>query len=130
MADRLTYDHKATDAEEAKRVHASGGQIVSSRVNGVLSVSRALGDHALKRLVVSTPHISERTLGSDDSFLILACDGLWDVATDEQAVEIVMESLSKHRQDVQAASRALVNYALRSDSRDNISVMVIKFRLL
>jgi len=52
--------------------------------------------------------------------LILACDGLWDVMTDEEAV-----SLISNYTDAQKMSDALLHYALENTTKDNVSVMVI-----
>lgn len=123
---RLSYDHKASDENESKRVTTGGGQIVGKRVNGILSVSRALGDHAMKRVVLSSPYTTTETITPDDSFLILACDGLWDVITDDSAVKIVTSNFAQGL-DAQAVSKELVQTALKRGSTDNISVMIIRF---
>jgi serine/threonine protein phosphatase PrpC len=44
----LTIDHKPTDEEEVKRIQAAGGSVVRRRVDGILAVSRALGDATYK----------------------------------------------------------------------------------
>ncbi|KAJ6478146.1 phosphatase 2C-like domain-containing protein, partial [Mycena vitilis] len=76
---RLTYDHKGSDKQEAKRITDAGGFVVSGRVDGVLAVTRSLGDSSMKEFVVGAPYTTETELCDDDEFLILACDGLWDV---------------------------------------------------
>lgn len=73
---RLTYDHKGTDKQEAKRIMDSGGFVMSGRVNGVLAVTRSLGDSSMKDFVVGAPYTTETELTEDDEFLILACDGV------------------------------------------------------
>jgi protein phosphatase PTC1 len=73
---RLTYDHKGTDKQEAKRIMDSGGFVMSGRVNGVLAVTRSLGDSSMKDFVVGAPYTTETELVDDDEFLILACDGV------------------------------------------------------
>jgi protein phosphatase PTC1 len=49
---------------------------MNNRVNGVLAVTRSLGDAAMKEFVVGSPYTTETSLGEDDSFLIVACDGV------------------------------------------------------
>jgi protein phosphatase PTC1 len=73
---RLTYDHKGTDKQEAKRIMDSGGFVMSGRVNGVLAVTRSLGDSSMKEFVVGAPYTTETDLTEDDEVLILACDGV------------------------------------------------------
>jgi protein phosphatase PTC1 len=73
---RLTYDHKGTDKQEAKRITDAGGFVMSGRVNGVLAVTRSLGDSAMKEFVVGAPYTTETELCEEDEFLILACDGV------------------------------------------------------
>ena len=73
---RLTYDHKGTDKQEAKRIMDSGGFVMSGRVNGVLAVTRSLGDSSMKEFVVGAPYTTETELTEDDELLILACDGV------------------------------------------------------
>lgn len=73
---RLTYDHKGTDKQEAKRIMDSGGFVMSGRVNGVLAVTRSLGDSSMKEFVVGAPYTTETELTDDDELLILACDGV------------------------------------------------------
>lgn len=73
---RLTYDHKGSDAQEAKRITDAGGFVMNNRVNGVLAVTRSLGDSSMKEFVVGSPYTTETTLGDEDEFLIIACDGV------------------------------------------------------
>lgn len=73
---RLTYDHKGSDKQEAKRIMDAGGFVMSGRVNGVLAVTRSLGDSSMKEFVVGSPYTTETLLNEEDEFLILACDGV------------------------------------------------------
>lgn len=74
---RLSYDHKGSDENEGKRIANAGGLILNNRVNGVLAVTRALGDTYIKDLVTGHPYTTETVIQPDiDEFIILACDGV------------------------------------------------------
>jgi protein phosphatase PTC1 len=74
---RLSYDHKGSDENEGKRISNAGGLILNNRVNGVLAVTRALGDAYMKDLVTGHPYTTETVIQPDiDEFIILACDGV------------------------------------------------------
>jgi protein phosphatase PTC1 len=74
---RLSYDHKGSDENEGRRVASAGGLILNNRVNGVLAVTRALGDTYMKELVTGHPYTTETVIQPDaDEFIILACDGV------------------------------------------------------
>eukprot|EP00293_Proteomonas_sulcata_P010852 CAMPEP_0184307608 /NCGR_PEP_ID=MMETSP1049-20130417/16319_1 /TAXON_ID=77928 /ORGANISM="Proteomonas sulcata, Strain CCMP704" /LENGTH=254 /DNA_ID=CAMNT_0026620133 /DNA_START=485 /DNA_END=1249 /DNA_ORIENTATION=+ len=120
---RLTKDHKASDQSEQERVTEAGGWVSMNRVHGVLAVSRALGDHAMKQSVISEPHFWEDDIAEGDSFVIIACDGLWDVCSDQESVDLV-----KDVGDTQAMSQKLMQTALDNGGKDNISVMVVRWK--
>lgn len=74
---RLSYDHKGSDENEGKRITNAGGLILNNRVNGVLAVTRALGDSYMKDLVTGHPYTTETVIQPDmDEFIIIACDGV------------------------------------------------------
>ncbi|KAJ5458161.1 hypothetical protein N7475_009549 [Penicillium sp. IBT 31633x] len=119
---RLSYDHKGSDENEGRRIANAGGLILNNRVNGVLAVTRALGDAYLKDLVTGHPYTTETVIQPDgDEFIILACDGLWDVCSDQEAVDLI-----RNVDDAQHASKILVDHALARFSTDNLSCMVIR----
>jgi len=119
---RLTYDHKGSDTQEAKRITDAGGFVLNNRVNGVLAVTRSLGDTSMKEFVVGSPYTTETVVDENDEFLIVACDGLWDVCDDQTAVDLI-----RSVQDPQEAAKRLLEHALTSYSTDNLSVMVVRF---
>ncbi|KDQ57628.1 hypothetical protein JAAARDRAFT_35320 [Jaapia argillacea MUCL 33604] len=119
---RLTYDHKGSDKQEAKRITDAGGFMMGGRVNGVLAVTRSLGDSSMKEFVVGSPYTTETELCEDDEFVILACDGLWDVIDDQTAVDRVREI-----EDAQLASKNLLEYTDQKTS-DNVTVLVVRFK--
>ncbi|EEU39503.1 uncharacterized protein NECHADRAFT_94471 [Fusarium vanettenii 77-13-4] len=119
---RLSYDHKGSDEVEGKRIAAAGGLILNNRVNGVLAVTRALGDAYMKKLVTGHPYTTETVIQADsDEFIIIACDGIWDVCSDQEAVDLV-----RNVDDPISASKLLVDHALNRFSTDNLSCMVVR----
>ncbi|XP_008484374.2 probable protein phosphatase 2C T23F11.1, partial [Diaphorina citri] len=88
----LSQDHKPNNDEELRRITAAGGWVEFNRVNGNLALSRALGDFVFKKnekkdakeqIVVALPDVTLRKLSTDWEFLVIACDGIWDVMTNE-----------------------------------------------
>jgi serine/threonine protein phosphatase PrpC len=122
---QVTVDHKPDAPEELDRIRRGGGFVAENRrVNGVLALSRALGDVDLQPHVTYVPDIFFMDLQEDDEFLIMACDGLWDVVSSEQAVQLVQ---SEHADPIRSATK-LRDYAHCLNSTDNISVVVFQLR--
>ena len=89
---------------------------------GDLAVSRSLGDVSCSPYVTPKPYISETFIGDDADFLIVACDGLFDVVEDQEACDIV------NSYPIASSAMTLRDYAYLLNSGDNISVIVIHFR--
>lgn len=123
---RLSYDHKASDINEINRIRDSGGLVMKNRVNGILAVTRSLGDTYMKDLVVGKPFTTSTEIDESDQFMILACDGLWDVISDIKACRIVEESF-RTSDDPEVAAKKLTQVAMDNSTTDNITVMVVKF---
>jgi len=120
----LTRDHKPSDPQERARIEAAGGDVIRGRVMGMLAVSRALGDHALKDWVVSTPEVRSTELGvTDEGFILLACDGVFDVFSNEEAVDIIQNS---YRERVLAAAKTLGVRFLSSEQQSNLDISISK----
>ncbi|EGG15203.1 protein phosphatase 2C-related protein [Cavenderia fasciculata] len=122
VAERLSYDHKGSDLEETKRIINAGGFVVNNRVNGILAVTRSLGDHSMKEYVIGDPYQRSIKLEEGHSHLILACDGLWDVVGDQEAIDIILKETGSNAKQM---SEKLLLTALRKGSTDNISIMVM-----
>ena len=126
---RLTHDHKATTIEEKKRIEADGGFVLRGRVLGILAVSRSFGDHALKPYVPALPYTKSIEISDEDTFIIIACDGVWDVMSDQEAVDFVANLLASTASDVprfqKQAAHALVQEALRRRTTDNITAQIV-----
>ncbi len=120
---RLTKDHRPDDPDEVARIEKAGGFMFKGRVVGVLAITRSLGDHCMKSYVVAEPYCSETCVElerKNPSFIICACDGMWDVFQDQEAVDFVF----KYQHERENIAHHLVNEAIRRGSTDNISVVV------
>ena len=121
-------DHKATDAIERARIEAGGGFVVRKRVMGVLAVARSFGDFVLKKFVSAEPYTSTTVLDDSSMFIIIACDGVWDVLEDQEAVDMVRSFLVSRGGDLEAgvpAAQILVDAALAKGSSDNVTAAVV-----
>lgn len=135
----LTRDHAAAShVEEGARIEAAGGAVegayvAAPRAEGLLQVTRSLGDraHHLDGVVLATPELVEvPTEGA--AFAILATDGVWAFLDDARAVACVSDALATAPGDVRAAAAALVALARdRADASargaDDVAVVVLVF---
>lgn len=132
----LSHDHRPAHTPERERVMQCGGFIDDGYLNGVLSVTRALGDWDLKcpdetpgptlSPLIAEPELKQATLTPEDEFMIIGCDGIWDVLSSQQAVSFVRRGLRRH-DDPDKSARDLASEALRLNSCDNLTVIVVCF---
>lgn len=104
VAKALSVDHKPILPAETARIKKAGGDVFEGRVMGELAVSRSLGDFRFKanprlgldeQLVSSEPEVTVHELSDDDEFLLLACDGIWDVLGNQETVDFVRHRLKQ-----------------------------------
>ena len=97
-----TTDHKPYNTKEKERIEKAGGTVMMQRVNGSLAVSRALGDFDYKRepyenydnqLVSPEPEVNVFPRHQDDDFVLLACDGVFDVMNNDDIIAFVLHHL-------------------------------------
>eukprot|EP00755_Sulcionema_specki_P022279 Sspe_Gene.76120::Locus_47567_Transcript_2_2_Confidence_0.667_Length_4109::g.76120::m.76120/K07359/CAMKK2; calcium/calmodulin-dependent protein kinase kinase 2 len=98
-AKQLNRIHVCTDDEERAMVEKRGGSIVhyngSWRVNGVLLVTRALGDVPCRDVLTAQPEVVSFEITSSDEFVVFASDGLWDVMTPAEVCDAVRSARSE-----------------------------------
>ncbi|XP_056326386.1 protein phosphatase 1B isoform X1 [Danio aesculapii] len=129
-----TMDHKPCDPREKERIQNAGGSVMIQRVNGSLAVSRALGDYDYKcvegkgpteQLVSPEPEVFEIARSdSEDEFVVLACDGIWDVMTNEDLCAFVRSRLEVTN-DLERVCNEVVDTSLHKGSRDNMSIVLV-----
>lgn len=99
-----SIDHKPEDDEERTRIEKAGGQVTKDgRVNNGLNLSRAIGDHAYKtnkelpleeQMITSYPDVRYLEIDSKkDSFMVLACDGIWNFMSSQEVCDYIQERL-------------------------------------
>ncbi|KAJ2959597.1 hypothetical protein NQZ79_g4891 [Umbelopsis isabellina] len=135
----LSYDHKPVNRTESSRIVAAGGFVEFGRVNGNLALSRALGDFEFKQnsslpateqIVTANPDIIEHKLGDEDEFMIIACDGIWDCKTNQEAVDFVRAGLGE-KKTVEEICEELMDDCLAPNSEiggvgcDNMTVVIV-----
>ncbi|PIN23266.1 Serine/threonine protein phosphatase [Handroanthus impetiginosus] len=132
VAIQLSQDHRPSCQVEQKRVEDLGGTIEDGYLNGELAVTRALGDWYMKlpfgsaSPLTAEPEFQRTFLTEEDEFLILGCDGIWDVISNQDAVRLVRREL-RHHNDPQHCAKELINEALQRGTRDNVTAIVVCF---
>ncbi|XP_074319628.1 putative protein phosphatase 2C 75 isoform X2 [Silene latifolia] len=146
----LSADHKPDRPDELARIEAAGGRVMyldGARVQGVLAMSRAIGDKFLKPIVISEPEITITRRDPEDECIILASDGFWDVIPNHIACKVALQGLQEANiaidnlldaactgldeecPTLSARVAALLTcLALGKDSTDNISVIVVDLK--
>ena len=148
----LTKNHTPKNLGEKARVLREGGAVRRGRLAGTLAVTRAFGDleqqpptaafgsptptahytsAAQQRSpskspgLTAQPELVSEPLRSEDEFLLLATEGLWDVLSSEEAVRIARADLVAY-EDAQMAAEKLVEVALSRRTEDNVTVAVVQ----
>ena len=132
----LTKDHKPNWPEEVHRITTIGGKIEQDSYGDFrikdLSVSRAFGDIDATPFVTHRPDLFRYKLDKCDKFMVLSCDGLYDVMSNSDIVNFILLScydpLLKTRTNRSAGiAKKLAEHALNKGSTDNITVIIIFF---
>ncbi|XP_056134488.1 protein phosphatase 1G isoform X2 [Lampris incognitus] len=144
----MSYDHKPEDELELARIKNAGGKVtMDGRVNGGLNLSRAIGDHFYKRnkalppeeqMISALPDVKVLTLNEDHDFMVIACDGIWNVLSSQEVVDFISERIKPdHRGKVlplPTIVEELLDHCLAPDTSgdgtgcDNMTCMIITFR--
>jgi len=129
-----TDDHKPSNTGEKERIEKAGGSVIIQRVNGSLAVSRALGDYDYKsvaflgpkkQMVSSEPDVTtiKRDL-SKDQFIVLACDGIFDVSTNDELGSFILSRL-EITDNFTKICNDVVDLSLSKGSRDNMTLILL-----
>lgn len=126
-------DHKPTNPGETRRIEHAGGFVNLGRVCGNLAVSRALGDFEFKdssnlrdveQKISAEAEMTVLPREDTDEFLLLACDGIWDVMTNEQVVIFIRHHLECGKEP-SSIVESLLDHCLDAGSKDNMTVNLV-----
>jgi serine/threonine protein phosphatase PrpC len=154
----LSHDHKPDVPEELARIEkagltvldetfeANGETVVIHKINlsegNRLACSRAFGDFEYKanvtveaedQAVIAVPDVIVHARCPEDAFVVAACDGVWDVMTNDDVAKFVAERVEHHVSSGNAVTAAilptvgdeLLVECLNRGSADNMSVVVV-----
>ena len=151
IAAPLSEDHKPNDPRESERIVKAGGTVEESqggarthyRVNGNLNLSRAIGDLEYKKnpdllpheqMITSTPDIVRMDRSPEDEFIVLGCDGVWDVLSNDDCVHFVRSRLAEGK-NLKEICEEIADECLSPDPKatqgigaDNITCIIVDLR--
>lgn len=146
----LTKDHKPNWPEERKRIEYINKNTefkeqiyfdgIDWRIKD-LSVSRAFGDLDSVPYVTHIPDVFYYKIEPRDKFILLACDGIWDVLSNQEVVNFILDHLDnpdttiyniprkypKESKGDNNIAKKLAEYAIARGSLDNITAILIVF---
>ncbi|KAJ3695517.1 hypothetical protein LUZ60_000894 [Juncus effusus] len=131
----MSRDHRPCCLRERKRVESLGGFVDDGYLNGLLAVTRSLGDWHLEGMksselssgpLIAEPELKLMTLTKEDEFLIIGSDGVWDVFSNQNAVDFVRRRLQEHN-NVKVCCKEMVEEAMRRGAGDNLTVVLVCF---
>ncbi|KAF4128351.1 Protein phosphatase 2C [Phytophthora infestans] len=125
----LSEDHCASNEKEMARALRSGATIEDNRIAGILQPFRVIGDADLKGpdkkdWVIPTPEIHQSELLVGRSILVIASDGVWTVLDSDCVMELAFKEIGANG-SAKSAAEAIVGEAVKKDSEDDISVIVV-----
>ncbi|KAF8704220.1 hypothetical protein HU200_031717 [Digitaria exilis] len=140
----LSTDFKPSLPGERERIENAGRTVSApagrgniERIDGEIAISRAIGDLAYKNVeglsaeqqaITAYPEVRTEAITHDDQFLIIACDGIWDCLSSQQAVTFVNMYLNSNV-GLSVICEALLQHCVSVPSgRDNMTVMLVRFK--
>lgn len=142
----LSEDHKPENEAEKRRIEEAGGHVENNRVNGQLAMSRAIGDYSYKQqtergvddqLVIPKPDVVSKDRTPEDRYVVVACDGIFDVLTNQELVDFINAEMKKDaNRSLTAICEAVCNRCLAASSpsggpatplgTDNMTIVIVK----
>lgn len=143
----LSHDHKPDLPEEGARITAAGGFVQDNRVNGKLAMSRAMGDFpyksqkeraATEQLVIARPDVIRTAREEGDTFVALACDGIFDVMSNDELIAFILAKKEDGLENEKiceevcrfclAPSAGTSGQPSRAEGTDNMTIMIVDLK--
>lgn len=137
----MSEDHKPDLPIENARIRNAGGSVIEGRVNGNINLSRSLGDLEYKntpglpperQAVTASPDVKTMMLTPEDHFIVLCCDGIWDILSSQECVTFVYDRLqAKPLRQIteEMCDRCLARSTMEQEGLgcDNMTAMIVAF---
>ncbi|RHY29562.1 hypothetical protein DYB32_005051 [Aphanomyces invadans] len=119
----MSFDHKPNNPREKLRIENAGGMVRNNRVNGDLASDKHSRGSMPMLQVSPEPDIKIEARSAANEFLLLACDGVWDVLSNEEACDFVRSVMKLGERDMGLICEELLDHCFR----DNMSVVLVAF---
>ena len=124
---QLTNDHKVDDISERLRLLESKKNVVYDNVDQLFrvdgyAVSRAMGNTKYDS-ISQKAEISFLEFSHNINYIIIACDGLWDVLDNKEVNDFILENKSNKN-----VAELLAKKAIDKGSEDNVSIIIVFFK--
>ncbi|CAK70806.1 unnamed protein product (macronuclear) [Paramecium tetraurelia] len=121
----LTTDHKPNKQGERARILKHQGTVLMDRLNGILAISRAFGDHSFTQYgLTCTPDQVRVELRLSHKWVVVASDGLWDVVNEQELLQFI-----RYKESADEVTKFLQKLAQKRQSKDNVSILCLKIQI-
>nr|CCC93649.1 protein phosphatase 2C homolog 2 [Trypanosoma congolense IL3000] len=137
----LSTDHKPSASGEQERIIKAGGTVRYHRIDGNLAVSRAIGDFDYKensdfsweeQMVTAVPDVNRIEVEEADAFVVVACDGVWDVLSNDECCTFIEQNLRDTGGDIGLVCELVLDKCLAPRIQvtgcDNMTIVIAQFK--
>ena len=140
---KMSIDHKPELPNEFSRIKKAGLTINEGRVNGMLNLSRSIGDFQFKlrkdlkqeeQGVTCNPDILYGKKCDGDDFVVIGCDGVWECISNEGISDFIYDKFRNDRNvDLgkiigEVFDRGIAKSGYEENGCDNMTCMIIQFK--
>ena len=139
----MSHDHKPDLPGEIARITKAGGVVEDGRVMGNINLSRSIGDMEYKKnpslppeeqMITAFPDLLTHSISQRSDYLILACDGIWDILTCQECVDMVY-ACARQNKSLSETVETILDHCLANDVStsgglgcDNMTMILVKFK--